>query len=279
MTTQEPEEIAIMRDYSVIKSNEIIQRAKYDLTLQELKILSYCFSLIKPNDTIETTYTFSIVDFCKVAGIDYENGKNYRNVKNALTKLLTRVFWLTDPDGSEVSYHWMEKVRIHRGKGKITVRFDEGLKKHVFGLMKNFTQYELLSTLPMQSQYSFRLYELLKSYAFTHEHRFSVEELKTALNATQYKRFADFHVRVITKAVTEINLYTDLEVSYETITKGRNITAVIFYIRQRDTWGQIETRNNATNALEDKPKKKAKKKKPESEGEQIEGQMQIDDYL
>lgn len=279
MTTQETEEIAIMRDYSVIKSNEIIQRAKYDLTLQELKILSYCFSLIKPNDTIETTYTFSIVDFCKVAGIDYENGKNYRNVKNALTKLLTRVFWLTDPDGSEVSYHWMEKVRIHRGKGKITVRFDEGLKTHIFGLMKNFTQYELLSTLPMQSQYSFRLYELLKSYAFTQEHRFGVEELKTALNATQYKRFADFHVRVITKAVTEINLYTDLEVSYETITKGRNITAVIFYIRQRDTWGQIETRNNATNALEDKPKKKRKKKKPESEGEQIEGQMQIDDYL
>ena len=83
MTTQETDEIAVLRDYSVIKSNEIIQRAKYDLTLQELKILSYCFSMIKPNDTIETTYTFSIVDFCKVAGIDYENGKNYKNVKNA----------------------------------------------------------------------------------------------------------------------------------------------------------------------------------------------------
>ena len=278
MTKQEVEEVAVLRDYSIIKSNEIIQRAKYDLTLQELKILSYCFSMIKPNDSIETTYTFSIIDFCKVSGIDYQNGKNYKNVKNALSKLLTRVFWLTDPDGSEVSYHWIEKVKIHRGKGKITVRFDEGLKRHIFGLMKNFTQYELLSTLPMQSQYSFRLYELLKSYAFTQEHRFSVDELKTALNATQYKRFADFHVRVIQKAVEEINLYTDIEVSYETITKGRNVASIIFYIRQRDTWGQIEARSNAKNALEDKPKKK-KKKKPESESEQIEGQMQIDDYF
>ena len=278
MTKQEVEEVAVLRDYSIIKSNEIIQRAKYDLTLQELKILSYCFSMIKPNDSIDTTYTFSIIDFCKVSGIDYQNGKNYRNVKNALTKLLTRVFWMTDPDGSEVSYHWIEKVKIHRGKGKITVRFDEGLKRHIFGLMKNFTQYELLSTLPMQSQYSFRLYELLKSYAFTQEHRFSVDELKTALNATQYKRFADFHVRVIQKAVEEINLYTDIEVSYETITKGRNVASIIFYIRQRDTWGQIEARSNAKNALEDKPKKK-KKKKPEPDGEQIEGQMQIDDYF
>jgi plasmid replication initiation protein len=277
MTKQEVEEVAVLRDYSIIKSNEIIQRAKYDLTLQELKILSYCFSMIKPNDSIDTTYTFSIIDFCKVSGIDYQNGKNYRNVKNALTKLLTRVFWMTDPDGSEVSYHWIEKVKIHRGKGKITVRFDEGLKRHIFGLMKNFTQYELLSTLPMQSQYSFRLYELLKSYAFTQEHRFSVDELKTALNATQYKRFADFHVRVIQKAVEEINLYTDIEVSYETITKGRNVASIIFYIRQRDTWGQIEARSNAKNALEDKPKKK--KKKPKPDGEQIEGQMQIDDFV
>ena len=274
MTKQEVEEVAVLRDYSIIKSNEIIQRAKYDLTLQELKILSYCFSMIKPNDSIDTTYTFSIIDFCKVSGIDYQNGKNYRNVKNALTRLLTRVFWMTDSDGSEVSYHWIEKVKIHRGKGKITVRFDEGLKRHIFGLMKNFTQYELLSTLPMQSQYSFRLYELLKSYAFTQEHRFSVDELKTALNATQYKRFADFHVRVIQKAVEEINLYTDIEVSYETITKGRNVASIIFYIRQRDTWGQIEARSNARSALDGKPKKK-----PEPDGEQIEGQMQIDDYF
>ena len=277
MTKQEVEEVAVLRDYSIIKSNEIIQRAKYDLTLQELKILSYCFSMIKPNDSIETTYTFSIIDFCKVSGIDYQNGKNYKNVKNALTKLLTRVFWLTDPDGSEVSYHWIEKVKIHRGKGKITVRFDEGLKRHIFGLMKNFTQYELLSTLPMQSQYSFRLYELLKSYAFTQEHRFSVDELKTALNATQYKRFADFHVRVIQKAVEEINLYTDIEVSYETITKGRNVASIIFYIRQRDTWGQIEARANAKTALEEKPKKKGKKKK--TEYEEVEGQIQINDFV
>lgn len=277
MTTQETDEIAVLRDYSVIKSNEIIQRAKYDLTLQELKILSYCFSMIKPNDTIETTYTFSIIDFCKVAGIDYESGKNYNNVKSALTKLLSRVFWLTDPDGSEVSYHWIEKVKIHRGKGKITIRFDSGLKDHIFGLMRNYTQYELLSTLPMQSQYSFRLYELLKSYAFTQEHRFSVDELKTALNATQYKRFADFHVRVIQKAVEEINLYTDIEVSYECIAKGRFITTIVFYIRQRDTWGQIEARANAKTALEEKPKKKGKKKKTESE--EVEGQMQIDDFV
>ena len=271
MKNERPEEVAVMRDYSVIKSNEIIRQAKYDLSLQELKILAYCFSMIKPNDTIETTYTFSIVDFCKVAGMDYENGKNYKNVKSALTKLLSRVFWLTDPDGSEVSYHWIEKVRLHRGKGKITIRFDEGLKTHIFGLMKNYTQYELLSTLPMQSQYSFRLYELLKSYAFTHEHRFEVEDLKKALNATQYKRFADFRVRAIETAIKEINLYTDIEVTYETMMKGRNVTTVVFYIRQRDVWGQIENRNNARQALD--------KKKPTPEEPQIQGQMNIADFV
>ena len=36
-------EISIKREYKVVKANEIIQRARYDLNLQELKILSYCF--------------------------------------------------------------------------------------------------------------------------------------------------------------------------------------------------------------------------------------------
>ena len=274
MHTDEAEEITLRRDYSIFKSNEIIRKAKYDLSLQELKVLSYCFSMIKPNDSIETAYTFSIIDFCKVAGIDYQNGKNYKNVKNALTKLLTRVFWMTDTDGSEVSYHWIEKVKIHRGKGKITVRFDEGLKRHLFGLFANYTQYELLCTLPMQSQYSFRLYELLKSYAFTHEYSIDIDELKKYLHAEQYNNFKDFRIRVIEQAVREVNLYTDIEISYEPLKDGRKVKTIIFRIRQRDTWGQIEARSNARSALDGKPKKK-----PEPDGEQIEGQMQIDDYF
>ncbi len=65
------------RSYSIIKSNEIIQKAKYDLNIIELKTLAYIFSKIKPEDTQLKEYTFSIKEYCKICGIDYNNGKNY----------------------------------------------------------------------------------------------------------------------------------------------------------------------------------------------------------
>ena len=166
------ESLEEQRNHFVVKANDIIRKARYDLGLQELKILSYCFSLIKPTDGLDTLYTFSIVDFCKICGISYDSGRNYALIKDSLAGILSKCFWLMEPDGSEVSVHWLEKVRINRGSGKIAIRFDEDLKKYILGLFKNFTQYELMCVLPMKSQYSFRIYELLKSYAFTKNHYF-----------------------------------------------------------------------------------------------------------
>ena len=50
-------EIAQQRSYSVVKSNEIIQKARYDLNISELKTLAYIFSKIKPTDTELKDYT------------------------------------------------------------------------------------------------------------------------------------------------------------------------------------------------------------------------------
>ena len=226
----EIENLEEQRNHLVIKANDIIRKARYDLSLQELKILSYCFSMIKPNDNIDTMYTFSIVDFCKVCGIDYDSGKNYSAVKESISGILKKVFWLMEPDGSEVSVHWLEKARINRGSGKIFVRFDEDLKKYIFGLFKNFTQYELLCVLPMKSQYSFRIYELLKSYAFTKYHYFDLDDLKKKLMVEGYVRFPDFRRKVLEPSIREINEYTDLKVNWEPTTKGRKVIGVTFYI-------------------------------------------------
>lgn len=244
------ESIEDQRNYLVIKANDIIRKARYDLSLQELKILSYCFSMIKPTDNPDTMYTFSIVDFCKVCGIDYDSGKNYSAVKESINGILRKVFWLMEPDGSEVSIHWLEKARINRGSGKISVRFDEDLKKYIFGLFKNFTQYELLCVLPMRSRYSFRIYELLKSFAFTKRHYFELEELKKKLMVESYDRFPDFRRKVLEPAVKEINEYTDLKINWEPTTKGRTVIGITFYIVTLDVIRYGENRKKARNTLD-----------------------------
>ena len=246
------------RSYQVVKANEIIQKARYDLNIQELKALAYIFSKIKPNDTQLQEYSFSIKEYCQVCGIDYKNGGNYQYIKGSIKALRDKSFWILDEKGNEVLIGWLQKVRISKGSGRITVRLDDDLQKYVLGLFDNYTQYELLSTLPMKSNYSFRIYELLKSYAFTKKHTFDIEDLKKKLAAETYTNFKDFRRKVIEVAVKEINLYTDIEVSWEPITKGRKVVQIIFNIKQHDTWGRYLSMRRAQ--------------------DQIEGQLSLEDY-
>ena len=255
-------EITQQRSYKIVKANEIIQKARYDLNIVELKMLAYIISKIKPGDTELHEYAFSVKDFCQVCGIDYTSGKNYDRIKKQLKGLRDKSFWVMEEDGREVLVGWLQKARVSTGSGVIKVKLDEDMHKYLIGLIGEHTQYEFLSTLPMKSEYSFRIYELLKSYAFTGGHTFKTDDLKRQLMAEHYKNFKDFRIYVIEKAIKEINLYTDLEVSWEPEYYGRKVDKVIFHIRQRDTWGQIEAEHRANDAIED----------------QLPGQMSIFDY-
>lgn len=251
-------EITQERDYKVVKANEIIQRAKYDLNIVELKALAFIFSKIKPTDTKLQPYTFSIKDYCQVCGIDYKNGGNYIYIKETLKGLRDKSFWIIDENGKDVLLGWLQRVRISKGSGKIEVELDSELHKYLIGLLDNYTQYALLSTIPMKSAYSFRMYELLKSYAFTKHHTFDLESLKMQIAAERYVNFKDFRRKVLEVSVREINLYTDIEVQWKPITKGKKVIQLEFSIKQRDVWGQYIAAKKAVN--------------------KIEGQLNIEDY-
>lgn len=259
MQKDEQLEIVQARDYKVVKGNEIIQKARYDLGLAEIKAFSFIVSKIKPTDPKFHEYTFTINEYCNVLGIDTNNGKNIRIIKKSLQSLRDKSFWLTQEDGSETTVGWLDKVWINKGSGKIKVRLDEDLQKYVTGLYANYTQYELLCTLPMRSAYSIRIYELLKSYAFTQKHTFKVEDLKKSLGCEHYVRFPDFRRKVLEVAVREINIFTDLEVSWEPVTQGKKVVEVIFRIKQRDPMSRYKAAQRAT--------------------DQLDGQMTIYDYL
>lgn len=243
-------EISIQRNFKVVKANQIIQKARYDLNIVELKSFAYIVSKIKPTDKLDQEYTINIKDFCQVCGMDYKNGGNYQFIKNTLKELRDKSFWLIDENGVETTVGWLQKVRINKGSGKIVVKFDEDIQKYVIGLFENFTQYSLLSTLPMKSSYSFRMFEILKSYAFAKSHTFDIDSLKKCIAAEHYVNFKDFRKKVLEVAVKEINEYTDIEVSWEPVNKGRKVVALKFNIRTRSDNEQYMKLCDADNAIE-----------------------------
>lgn len=235
-------EIIEQRDYKVVKANEIIQRARVDLGILELKTFAFILSKVKPSDKRDQEYVFSVQEYCNVCGIDDKSGKNYANVKKALKTLRDKSFWLIDEDGRETTVGWLSKAKIDKRIGKVTVKLDEDIQKYIVGWFEQYTQYSLCQVLPMQSQYSFLMFELLKSYANMKQHTFDIDDLKIKVGAINYTDFNDFKKRVLDISTREINQYTDLEISWEPIKKGRKVVQLKYYITERDkNWGNFRT--------------------------------------
>lgn len=228
-------EIVEQRAYTIAKANEIIQKARNQLGLLQLKALAYILSKVKPNDKAGQYYTFSIKDFCRVCEIEEVSGSNYKNVKAAIKSLRDKSFWGIDENGNAVLYSWIEKPIINPKSGNIKVRLDEDIQRFVIDLHGRHTQYKLWEVVPMQSRYSFVLFELLQSYEFQKksEYPFDIDELKELIGATKYKNFKDFRINVLEIATREINQFTNLIIQWEPVKKGRKVIQVSFKIQKK----------------------------------------------
>lgn len=229
-------ELMKSRGYWVVKANRLIQKNRFKLSLPEQKALAYICSLIKPNES-ELWYEFEIRDYCKICGIDYDNGNNYLSIKSTLKKLRDHSMWLQfEGSDTESTVSWLDRVEINRNSGRVRVRIDDRLAPYLFSLSRHYTRYQLYNVLAMRSAFSIRMYELLKSYTFQKSKEFSVDELKKILmveGAKSYRNFNLFRTKVIDKALDEINFLTDLKISYETINQGRKVIAVKFYMSEK----------------------------------------------
>lgn len=253
MTEQEIE-VLDSRSYSVVKANAIIQKSRYKLSLPEQKTIAYICSMIKPmtDNKYQLEYTFDIRKYCRICGIDYNNGKNYIDVKAVLQSLRNKSMWLEQGD-EEILVGWLSKVRTNRRTGKVYIKLDEDLVPYLFGLKQQFTQYQLLDILAMKSAYSVRIFELLKSYAGLQEKTFELNELKKLLmveNIASYNKYSIFRQKVLDVAVKEINNHTALNVQYEPVLKGRKVVKIKFVMEKKVGLDYVNAMANAEDILE-----------------------------
>jgi len=235
------------RSYQVVKANELIQKSRFTLKVQEQKIILYLISKIKPEDMELKEHSFEIRDFCTICGLDIEGGSTYAYIKQTLKDLRDKSIWITLADGSETTLSWFDYITIKKNTGVVLIKISDRMKPYLIQLKQQYTQYELLYILAMKSQYSLRLYEILKSYENFHKKIFEIDDLKKKLSAEHYTLFADFQRNVIDIAIREINDLSDINVSYKIIKESRRFTKIEFKIEiEKDitervkTWARIE---------------------------------------
>lgn len=239
-------EIDEQRTNVVAKSNDIIQNATFNLTATEQKLIAYVISLIKPGDKELQFYDMKIADFAQLCGYNPKNV--YSDFKEMIESLDNKRTWLTIKTGKHDTtflFRWFSEAK-YVSSGTIRVLLNSEIKKYLLDLIAqgNYTQYDLYNILGLKSKHSIRLYELLKSYAHKGEITYSVADLKGLLGAESYGSIANFYNRVLGKAVNEINLYTDLDITCILRDKngvkignepnGKRVSNISFGIKKKD---------------------------------------------
>ena len=250
------QQITEYRNYKIVKANDLIQKSRFNLHVQEQKIILYLMSKIKPEDMELKEHTFQIRDFCKVCGLDADSGTNYKYIRQTLKYLRDKSIWITLENGRERTLSWFDYVEMDQFNGAVTIKISDMMKPYLLQLQEHYTQYELLYTLAMKSQYSLRLYELLKSYEFQHKKIFDIENLKRLLSAENYTRFPDFKRKVLDIAMREINELSDLIVTYDIIKESRRFAQIEFMMNvKKNMTDRAKAWSNIDKIINSKQKK------------------------
>jgi len=244
------------RQQMVAQGNELIRHARNHLTAQEQNIVHYLISTIKPKDTDFKPVTFTIQYFCELCGIDYEGGKNHRDIKKALKSLADKSIWIEPEEEVDILIRWVDTYEIRRRPATVTAWLSQSIKPYLLNLIKqgNYTQSELVSFLALRSMYSKRLFEILKSYQHKNYgltiKEFELEELKKLSNAEKYKIYNNFKQKVLDIAMKEINETTDIEVRYTALKEGRKYAKISFTIQRKQPMEKYKSHILAENKLD-----------------------------
>ena len=258
------------REYIVAKSNELIQKSRYGLTLNQNKAVSYILSKIKRDDVPDTIYEFNCNEFISIMKL---KKNSYSDIRTMLQNIADQSMFVTNDEGIEVLVRWLNVVRMDPRSGKILVKIHEDMAPYVFKLLekreedntKFFTSFQLKDIALMSHKYSPRIYELIKSYVVNNT-RWKFElgtgseydlypKIVTADPETgepiipkNWSRWSLFERDVLKPAKEEINAYCPIQIDYKGTKvdlsgKKRSKICAVEFVMVNKTEGQIKEVN------------------------------------
>lgn len=234
----------------VVKTNRLIA-ALQTLTLAETRIIQLC--IVDARETgrgLDATKPLRVDAKRYAEAFDVTVEAGYSRMLEAEDGLFKRQFTITDAQGRTIKSRWIQDVRYLHDEGAIEMTFTRVVVEQISridGLDQFFTSYLLEQTSKLTSVYAVRLYELLMQWKTTF--KTPVFELNTfrsqlGLGVNEYKLMSDFKKRVLDLAVSQINEYTDITVSYEQHKKGRAITGFSFTFKQKKVEKPAKTKKS-----------------------------------
>lgn len=216
-----------MRENSlVVKSNKLIE-ARYDLNLNEQKIILYAVSKLDRNKEKFNILKLDVREFTELIGTTSER---YSEIKEIVIELMKKQIRMNTRE-RELIANWVSSIDYIKDTGTVELEFSEKLIPYLLQLKEQYTQYQLKNILYLKNKYAIRIYELLKQYQNIGKREFDLDELKKIIGCeNKYSDFRNFNKFVLDISKKELCEYTDICFEYEKISKGRKVVGIKFII-------------------------------------------------
>lgn len=226
------------RYYYVVEANDLIKNAKYNLSVNELKIIDFIISKIKPDDMGFTEIKTSMYELSNILNLK-RSGRTYNQIEKNIDNLRKKDVTIIQDKDTIVRTGWFTAA-VYNRNGNVTLEFDRRLTPFLLQLKKDYTQHLLLDTVVLSSKYSIKLYKLMrecdkdKSRQSIAVLQATPEELKEWLSAPKTYSYGRLKDKVLKPAIEEINL------------KIQDMSLELFQERRGRIVSQVEIHNNWT---------------------------------
>lgn len=225
----------------IVKSNRLVE-ASYRLELAEQRLVLMAIENARSSGKGIAADSFLAVhanEYAAIFGLDMKNA--YHQLKEAAENLYQRSVRIHNVDELTgkpciIDTRWVAAVKYVEGAGVVHLQFSGFVVPYITRLEAEFTSYKIKSIAQMTSTYSIRLYELLMQWKKNGVRDIDLQEFKKILQVEgQYTALKDFKNRVLDLAISQINQFSDIQVSYENIKLGRKVTGFSFSFSEKNS--------------------------------------------
>lgn len=273
----------MLNELTVVQANDFVQQTNWTLDTVPLKLFKALVSEIDVrHPPVDNTVTVHKSELIKLLDT---NATNYTYLRRRLRQLVTSVK-VEDNEDEEHYVALVQDIFWKKETDVVKVKFHEAVMPYLVGLKERFLTYPAANIDHFKSKYGLILYEFLLSK----EHQYhdssyvvDIDHLRRLTGTEKlYDRFGNFEAKVIKTAVDDINAAgVEILVSYEKIKPGRNVEAIRFFVRRRnsfhdDSYDEITVRPDQLHeidALQQKMSKMPGHSAPPK------GQTTIDDFI
>ena len=203
------------------------------MSVDEKRILIMASPVARNIDATEQdSILISAQQFAEECGIKVNSA--YKQIEIASKKLVDRSFSYTNEKGKKVYSNWVIDATYE--DAGVSLRFTSVvlMMLKILDKYNPYTRYKKDVVLKLKKDYSIDFYHLAKKSEKLGNFELTIDSMFIEFGLPEsYRDLRNLKRRVLKDPIDEINKYTDIDLTYEPIKKGRSVVGFKFTVREK----------------------------------------------